>query len=152
MSTRSRSCPQCAGPLDIEGKCRACAAPASGESEELVAKAEALFSSYLSARIVRARRAAKAAKIEALRDPRNRDKADAAQAADDEALRLQAQLVVHTRARTETAAAKPASVAKDAGAGVADTSSDHENTTAPIPSTFLTAAEIAARRSSGKRR
>ena len=97
MSIRSRSCPLCAGPLDIEGKCRACTAPAPVASEELVAKAEALFMSYLAARIVRARRAAKAAKVELLRDPRNRGKADAVQTAEQEAQRLQAQLVVHTR-------------------------------------------------------
>lgn len=114
MSIGSRSCPECAGPLDVAGKCRVCVTAAPAGSTELVAKAEALFASYLAARIVRARRTAKAAKIELVRDPRNREKASAAQAAEDEALRLQAQLVVHERAKeqacenksTETAASE----------------------------------------------
>lgn len=99
MSTPNRICPECAGALDADGRCSACAA--TGQSEELVAKAEALFGSYLAARIVRARRALKAAKIEMLRDPRNREKANTAQIAEEETQRLQAQLVAHTRSREQ---------------------------------------------------
>jgi len=193
MLIASRSCPACAGPLDTEGTCRACAAPEPVSSEKLIAQAEALFSSYLAARIVRARRAVKAAKLELLEDPRDREKAAAVRAAEDEAQRLQGQLVVHTRARqqaddarasvdatesaTEPPAQNPAATLPTADAvTVQSTSTSHdrqcprcgirlpggiaqcrcgyafEAAASALPSMFLTAAEIAAARSSGKRR
>ena len=93
----STKCPLCAGPLTLDGRGPRCPEHVS-HSAELVAKAEALFASYLAARIVHARRVAKTARIELLRNPRDRDKAQALRQAEQEVERLQAQLVVQTRA------------------------------------------------------
>lgn len=176
MSTPNRICPDCAGALDADGRCSACAA-ANGQSEELVAKAEALFGSYLAARIVRARRALKAAKIEMLRDPRNREKANAAQIAEEETQRLQAQLVAHTRNREQAwqssesepradhAAAETTAPARQDGRQCPRCSAHvpgsvnqcrcgytFESTGPGLPPIFLTPAELAALQNSGKRR
>lgn len=87
------SCTRCAGPLDQTGQCRACTPPAP------VSQAEALFVSYLAARIVHARHRLQTAQEDAGRDPRNRAKLDAISRAEDEVRRLQAQLIAETHER-----------------------------------------------------
>lgn len=90
--------------------CRAAADPATGRchcppdrpvadsgSPDLIAKAEALFESYLAARVVHARRRTRDAKVAYLRDPRNREKAEALRQAEREASLLEMQLVEQTR-------------------------------------------------------
>lgn len=89
-------CPQCQKPLDSAGRCYLCDAHAP-HSSELVAQAEALFVSYLAARIVHARHRLKAAQRELLGDPRERARAEAVKRAEEEVQRLQNQLVAQTR-------------------------------------------------------
>lgn len=63
----------------------------------LVAQAESLFETYLAARLVRARRNVTNAKVTLLRDPRSRPKLDLLRRAEDEAEKLQAQLLEQAR-------------------------------------------------------
>lgn len=86
-------CPRCANPVDANGACASCPSPTG----ELVAKAEALYVSYLAARIVHARQRLKAAQRELLNEPRNRVRMDAVKRIEEEVLRLQNQLVAQTR-------------------------------------------------------
>lgn len=90
------TCPHCAAPGDLSGGCANCTGRASS-SRELVAKAEALFVSYLAARIVHARQRLKEVQRELRADPRNRQRLDAVTRTEDEIARLQAQLVAQTR-------------------------------------------------------
>ncbi len=103
MKTDARACPHChAVPDPATGAC-GCAtvssehAPAGTPSATLVARAESLFETYLAARLVRARRQLTAAKVALLRDPRNRAKLDDLRRVEQEAERLQAQLVEQAR-------------------------------------------------------
>ena len=89
------TCPTCSSLLDTNGACAACDARAS--SSELVARAEALFVSYLAARIVHARQHLKQAQRGLFGDPRSRARVDAVKRAEQELARLQAQLVAQTR-------------------------------------------------------
>lgn len=91
----SATCPTCSSLLDANGACAVCGARAS--SSELVAKAEALFVSYLAARIVHARQQLNRARRELFGDPRSRARIDAVKRAEEELSRLQAQLVAQTR-------------------------------------------------------
>lgn len=88
-------CTHCAGPLDEAGACRACTPTASAH----VSPAEALFISYLAARIVHARQRLQAAQADACRDPHNRAKLDTIRRAEDELRRLQSQLAIETGER-----------------------------------------------------
>lgn len=88
-------CTHCAGPLNDAGECRTCVPAASGH----VSPAEALFISYLAARIVHARQRLQAAQADGCRDPHNRAKLDAIRRADEELRRLQNQLAVETAER-----------------------------------------------------
>lgn len=88
-------CSYCNNSLGADGACPTCGHAAS--SSDLVAKAEALFVSYLAARIVHARQQLKAAQREAAGDPRSRVRRDAVARAEDELERLQTQLVAQTR-------------------------------------------------------
>lgn len=89
-------CAQCTQPLAADGTCPACRDLASRPTN-LAAKAEALFVSYLAARIVHARQRLKQAQRELASDPRNRTRADAVARAEDEIARLQTQLLAQTR-------------------------------------------------------
>lgn len=89
-------CRQCSQPLDADGTCPACSGRVS-TSSHLVAKAEALFVSYLAARVVHARQRLKLAQRELANDPRNRARIEAVRRADDEITRLQTQLLTQTR-------------------------------------------------------
>lgn len=89
-------CSQCQKPLDSAGQCYMCDAPAPRASQ-LVAQAEALFVSYLAARIVHARHRLKAMQRELLGDPRDRARGEAVKRAQEEVQRLQNQLVAQTR-------------------------------------------------------
>jgi len=91
----SATCPTCSSALDAHGACAVCGARAS--SSQLVAKAEALFVSYLAARIVHARQQLKRAQRELFGGPRSRARIDAVRHAEQELSRLQAQLVAQTR-------------------------------------------------------
>ncbi len=91
----SATCPTCLSPLDANGACAICGARAS--SGDLVAKAEALFVSYLAARIVHARQEVNRVRRELFGDPRSRARIDAVERAEQELSRLQAQLVAQTR-------------------------------------------------------
>lgn len=90
-------CTRCAGPLEESGECRACSAQSSAPS--LVSQAEALFVSYLAARIVHARQRLQAAQEDSRGDPRSRAKTETLRRAEEEVLRLQNQLVAETRER-----------------------------------------------------
>ena len=89
------TCPTCSSLLDANGACAVCGTRAS--SGDLVAKAEALFVSYLAARIVHARQHLKQVQRELIGDPRSRARSDAVKRAEQELVRLQAQLVAQTR-------------------------------------------------------
>lgn len=89
-------CPQCTHSLDADGTCPACRNRVSPPAN-LAAKAEALFVSYLAARIVHARQRLKLAQRELANDPRNRSKAEAVGRAEDEVTRLQTQLLAQAR-------------------------------------------------------
>lgn len=89
-------CTQCTQALDADGTCPACSHRAPPPAN-LAAKAEALFVSYLAARIVHARQRLKLAQRELANDPRNRARADAVARAEDEVTRLQTQLLAQTR-------------------------------------------------------
>ena len=90
-------CTRCAVALDEAGECRACATKPGATS--VVSPAEALFVSYLAARIVHARQRLQAAQADASHDPHNRAKLDAIRRAEDELRRLQNQLAVETGER-----------------------------------------------------
>lgn len=89
-------CTQCTQALDADGTCPACRHRASPPAN-LTAKAEALFVSYLAARIVHARQRVKMAQRELADDPRNRSRAEAVDRAEDEVTRLQTQLLAQAR-------------------------------------------------------
>lgn len=89
-------CAYCNNLLGADGACPSCNAHAASSSD-LVAKAEALFVSYLAARIVHARQRLKAAQRDAAADPRSHARRDAVARAEDELERLQTQLVAQTR-------------------------------------------------------
>ena len=65
-------CTQCTQALDADGSCPACSHRAPPPAN-LAAKAEALFVSYLAARIVHARQRLKLAQRELANDPRFQD-------------------------------------------------------------------------------
>ena len=115
-------CSQCSQPLDADGTCAGCrdrAAP----PPNLAAKAEALFVSYLAARIVHARQRLKLAQRELASDPRNRARADAVARAEDEVTRLQTQLLAQAREaqRAQRAAEQTHFLTRTTGAAIADT-------------------------------
>lgn len=92
-------CPHCHTIVDPDtGRCLCRPARQAGDgSPELLARAEALFESYLAARVVHARRRLNEAKAAFLRDPRNRAKAESFHAAEREVGLLEMQLVEQTR-------------------------------------------------------
>ncbi|HEY8554775.1 MAG TPA: hypothetical protein VIL43_09585 [Burkholderiales bacterium] len=103
-------CPQCGTVPDPQtGRClcpqtaEPTSTPGSGT---LLAQAEALFETYLAARLVRARRQVTAAKVALLREPRNRTRLEELRRAEQEVERLQAQLVEQVRRTAQARAAE----------------------------------------------
>lgn len=138
--TANPPCPVCRTAADpATGRCRCPGDPAQakGGSPDLLAKAEALFESYLAARVVHARRRARDAKVALLRDPRSRDKIEALREAEREAAVLEMQLIEQTR-KTQYAR----SAADDAvRASVTDAAPRPVSAAAASPSDSLAAAK-----------
>lgn len=123
METKPQLCPLCGAPTNVgTARCRCTASSATQaaptNTNELVAQADALYASYLAARIVRARRAIKTAKIELLRDPRNRHKAQALKVAEENGAILKNKLLAHTRAHTLATSTQDTSTIEAAQAAI----------------------------------
>ncbi|HEX7043760.1 MAG TPA: hypothetical protein VF203_04005 [Burkholderiales bacterium] len=113
-------CPRCSTVPDPQtGRClcpepvEPVSAPRSGA---LLAQAEALFETYLAARLVRARRQVTAAKVALLREPRSRTRLEELRRAEQEVERLQAQLVEQVRRTAQARAGEPRDAANTAPA------------------------------------
>ncbi len=102
----------------------------SPPSEELVAKAEQLYETFLGARLARARRAVNDARLALARDPRNRAKAQNVRLAEKEARTLQMQLAAQV-AKTE----KAQRIANDAKERLRLRRTRTEQTQGAVPST-----------------
>jgi len=103
-------CPRCSTVPDPQtGRClcpEATEPPSAPRSGNLLAQAEALFETYLAARLVRARRQVTAAKVALLREPRSRTRLEELRRAEQEVERLQAQLVEQVRRTAQARAAE----------------------------------------------
>lgn len=100
-NTNAIRCPRCHGSHDTDAACPGVQStgtktgtPSSGP---LMARAEALFQSYLAARLVRARRNLTDAKVALLRDPSNGEKRAALFRVAAETQRLETQLLDQVR-------------------------------------------------------
>lgn len=135
MDPTPAPCPLCQAVADpATGRCLCPPRPAAeGGSSHLLAKAEALFESYLAARVVHARRRAREARVAFLRDPRNRGKADALRDAEREAALLEFQLVEQTRKARQARAAVPEAVGTPAPAPVPSAEPPPPEPLAPEP-------------------
>jgi hypothetical protein len=112
--------------------------PASSPSTTLVAQAEAVFESYLAARVVNARRELTSAKVALLRDPRNRARLEAIRRAETDVEKLQAQLIeqkrnaARARARMDHTSTTPATPLNDASHLTSTTRPDGDAVSVPI--------------------
>lgn len=98
-----KSCPECATTLPIDAKHCSCGysyeprnKTEAHPSQELVAKAEALYEYFLTARAVQALNAVKKAKIELAEDPDDLELAIRVKRAEQEAQAIQAKLAAQT--------------------------------------------------------
>ncbi len=102
MDTPYQICPLCASPAALGAARCACGHPLAVDSvdahppEELYAQAEALYQTYLAARVVRAQEAVRTAKVDVIHDPRDRTKALELKRAEEAFQILQAELSVQT--------------------------------------------------------
>jgi hypothetical protein len=112
--------------------------PVASPSSTLVAQAEAVFESYLAARVVNARRELTSAKVALLRDPRNRARLEAIRHAETDVEKLQAQLVeqkrnaARARARIDHTSGPPATPINDASHLASTTRPDGDVVSVPI--------------------
>lgn len=130
------TCPKCTAPLTpgvIRCVCghelNASAPKDAYVSEDLIAKAEALYESHLVARVIHARRLVKDIKIAVLRSPRDQAKVAALKHAEETTRGLQAQLVAQSRKTAEAHMA-----AQEARARLGMTSAPAQPTATPAPS------------------